>query len=189
MIKIASSVKIAFMFPADWETAFTYYSDIPRLVAHLPHIDLVPTENLVEGEYRLWYHTVELGRYHIHVYCDIRVELDRKKRKIILHPVQSFPPVPTKVTVNSTSTRGYYSSVGHFIAAGPDSTRIEYVLKMKASPPKPKGMRIVPGKIVDSVAHSVTTNRMKEIADGFIESSIQEFPLWRNEYAQQVEGR
>ncbi len=181
MIKIASSVKIAFMFPANRDTAFAYYSDIPRLVEHLKHIDLVPTENLVENEYRLWYHTVELGRYHIHVYCDIRVELDDKNHRILLLPIQSYPPVPTKVTVNSTSTRGYYSSEGFFIAAGPDSTRIEYTLKLQASPPKPKGMRLVPGKIVDSVAQNITTSRMKEIADGFIESSVQGFPLWRDE--------
>lgn len=179
MIKIASTVKIAFMFPADRDTAFQYYSDIPRLVDHLRHIDLVPTENLIENEYRLWYHTVELGRYHIHVYCDIRVELDHANQRILLQPIQSFPPVPTKVTVNSTSTRGYYSSEGLFVEAGPDSTRIEYSLKLEASPPKPKGMRYVPGKIVDSVAQNITSNRMKEIADGFIESSVQKFPLWR----------
>ncbi len=181
MIKIASSVKIAFMFPADRNTAFTYYSNIPRLVQHLKHIDLVPTESLVENEYRLWYHTVELGRYHIHVYCDVRVEYDYASHRIVLHPIQSFPPVPTKVAVNSTSTRGYYSSEGHFMDAGKDCTRIEYTLKMDASPPKPKGMRFVPGKIVDSVAQNITSNRMKEIADGFIESSVQGFPLWQEE--------
>lgn len=181
MIKIASSVKIAFLFPADWETAFSYFSDIPRLVTHLKHIDLVLTENLVEQEFRLWYHTVELGRYHIHVYCDIRVELDRETRRILLQPIQGYPPVPTKVTVNSTTTRGYYSSEGRFLAVGPDSTRIEYALNLQATPPKPKGMQLVPGRIVDKVAQNITSHRMREIADGFIESSVQGFPLWREQ--------
>ncbi|MCA9960785.1 MAG: hypothetical protein KC443_17215, partial [Anaerolineales bacterium] len=156
MIKIASSVKISFMFPADWQTAFAYYSDIPRLVEHLQYIDLVPIDTMPENEYRLCYHTVELGRYHIHVYCDIRVELDREEHTIRLLAVNSFPPVETNVTLNSTSTRGYYSSEGKFLAAGEDETRIEYVLQMKANPPRPKGMRLVPGKIVDSVAQNIT---------------------------------
>ncbi|MCA9934139.1 MAG: hypothetical protein KC415_09460, partial [Anaerolineales bacterium] len=106
MIKIASSVKISFNFPANWETAFQYYSDIPRLVTHLPHIRLVPMETAAENEYRLWYNTVELGRYHIHVYCDVCVELDWEQRIIRLLPIQNFPAIPTKVTVNATSTRG-----------------------------------------------------------------------------------
>ncbi len=184
MIKIASSVKIAFMFPADRDTAFAYYSDIPRLIGHLKHIDLVPTENASDDEFRLWYHTIELGRYHIHVYCDVRVELDPVNRVIFLHPIEGFPPVQTKVTINSTSTRGYYSSEGRFLEAGPDSTRIEYMLQLKATPPRPMGMQFVPGKIVDTVAQNITSNRMKEIAEGFIESSVQGFPLWRD-----VQGR
>ncbi|MBE2197718.1 MAG: hypothetical protein IAE79_03840 [Anaerolinea sp.] len=180
MIKIASNVKISFMFPADWETAFTYYSHIPRLVEHLPHIDLTPLETMAEGEYRLYYHTVELGRYHIHVYCDIQVELDWENHTIHLLAVNNFPPVETNVTINSTSTRGYYSSVGTFAAVGDDETRIEYTLQLKANPPRPKGMRLVPGKIVDMVTHNITTNRMKEIADGFIKNSLQSFPAWRD---------
>lgn len=179
MIKIASTVKLSYMFPADWETAFTYYSSIPRLVEHLQYIDLVPIETLADDEFRLCYHTVELGRYHIHVYCDIRVELDKENHTIRLLPVNNFPSVETNVTINSTSTRGYYSSEGVFTAAG-DETRIDYVLQMKANPPRPKGMRLIPGKLVDTVAHNITTNRMKEIAEGFITSSVQAFPEWRD---------
>lgn len=180
MIKIASSVKIAFMFPADIDTAFTYYSDIPKMVGHLRHIDLAPTETAQENEFRLWYHTTELGRYHIHVFCDVRLELDTKNHIIYLNPMQGFPPVETKVTLNSTTTRGYYSSEGRFFAAGQSNTRIEYTLQLKATPPKPKGMQLIPNKIVDSVAQNITTTRMREIADSFIESSVQEFPLWRD---------
>jgi hypothetical protein len=180
MIKIASSVKIAFMFPADIDTAFTYYSDIPRMVGHLKHIDLAPTESTPNDEFRLWYHTTKLGRSHVHVYCGVRLELDYKNRIIFLQPMEGFPPVQTKVTVNSTTTRGYYSSEGRFLVAGPDSTRIEYTLQLQATPPKPKGMQIVPGRIVDAVAQNITSTRMKEIAESFIDKSVQEFPLWRD---------
>lgn len=179
MIKIASSVKISFMFPAPWEVAYEYYSHIPRLVQYLRHIDLVPLDTLPDDQFRLWYHTTEVGRYHIHVYCDISVEMDREQRLIRLVPIQSFPPVETKVTINSTTTRGYYSSEGYFHEAG-DETRIEYLLSLDAKPPKPKGMRFVPGRIVDSVAQNITTNRMTEIAQGFIKNSIQSFPAWRD---------
>lgn len=182
MINISSSVKISFMFPADWETAFAYYRDIPRLVQHLKYIDLIPaSEGMADNEFRLCYHTVELGRYHIRVYCDIRVELDEQQRVIRLVPIKNFPPVNTKVTLNSTTTRGYYSSEGRFLPTG-DQTRIEYTLKMEAKPPSPKGMRFIPGRIVDTVAQNITTNRMKEIAEGFIDSSVQSFPQWLAEW-------
>jgi hypothetical protein len=178
MINISSSVNISFMFPADWETAFAYYSDIPRLVEHLRHIDLVPSaDETADNEFRLCYHTVELGRYHIHVFCDIRVELDKRQQTIRLLPIKNFPPVKTEVSLNSTTTRGYYSSEGRFLPTG-EQTRIEYILKLEAKPPRPKGMRFVPGRIVDTVAQNITTNRMKEIAEGFIENSVQSFPQW-----------
>lgn len=177
MIKIASSVKLSFMFPASWETAFEFYSDFPRMVEHLLHIDLVPTDSLTKSEYRLWYHTIELGRYHIHVFCDIRLELDPVNRTIEIVPIQNFPPIETKVTINSTATRGNFSSTGRFIPAG-DETRIEYILRLDAKPPKPKGMRFVPGRIVDGVAQNITSNRVKEIAEGFISHSVQAFPAW-----------
>ena len=143
---------------------------------------MVPVETFAKNEYRLWYNTVELGRYHIHVYCDVRMELDWDQRVIRLLPIQNFPAIPTKVTVNATSTRGYYSSEGRFFALDDEeATRIEYMLRMKATPPKPKGMKLIPGRLVDSVAQNITANRMKEVADGFIQSSVQGFPQWRDE--------
>ncbi|MCA9971918.1 MAG: DUF1997 domain-containing protein [Anaerolineales bacterium] len=187
MIKIASSAKLSFMFPADVDTAVAYYQDFARVVEFLQHIDLAPSESVTPDEYRLCYHTVELGRYHIHVYCDVRVEVDHDEHVIRLLPIQNFPPIKTEVTLNSTTTRGNYSSVGYFYAAGEGATRIEYELRMEASPPKPKGMRFVPGRIVDSVAQNITTTRIREIAQGFIENSLQAFPAWRDAYL--VDGR
>ena len=177
MIKIASSVKLSFMFPADWVTAFEYYSDLPRSISHLAHIDIVPSDVNSEDEFRLWYHTVELGRYHIHVFCDIRMEYLRDQKIIRMIPIKNFPPVETKVTVNSTTTRGYYRSEGKFYDAG-DQARIEYMFELQASPPKPKGMRLVPGKIVDKVTQNITKNRMSEIASDFISNSVSAYPEW-----------
>lgn len=188
MIKIASSAKLSFMFPADLNTALTYYRDFPRVVQFLAHIDLVPAESVTPDEFRLCYHTVEMGRYHIYVYCDVRVEVDRRENVIRLLPIQNFPPVKTEVTLNATTTRGYYSSEGYFFEAGADATRIEYTLRLEANPPKPKGMRFVPSRIVDGVAQNITTTRIKEIAQGFIDSSLQAFPAWRDAHGADGDG-
>lgn len=181
MIKIDSTVQFSFMFPADIATTFAYYSDMQRLVQHLKYIELVDSEPEAENEFRIYYNTVELGSYHIHVYCDVRMELDGKEA-IRLVPVENLPPIKTRVTLNSTTSRGYYASEAHFFSVG-DHTRVEYSLSMNAQPPRPKGMRFMPGKMVDVIAQNITTHRIKEIADAFIDSSIDQFPMWLAETA------
>lgn len=180
MIKIDSTVQFSFMFPAEITTAFTYYSDMHRLVKHLQHIELADLEPENEREYRLYYNTVELGSYHIHVYCDVRMELT-ENHTIHIVPIENHPPIKTKVTLNATTARGYYTSEARFFAAG-EQTRVEYTLSLNARPPRPKGMRFMPGKMVDKIAQDITNHRIKEIADGFIDSSIDAFPMWLAEY-------
>lgn len=171
------------MFPADCATTFSYYSDMHLLVQHLKYIELVDSEsNGSDYEYRLYYNTVELGTYHIHVYCDVRMDVSRPQYVIHLLPVENLPPIKTKVTLNSTTARGYYSSEAHFFEAG-DYTRVEYTLSMKAHPPRPKGMRFMPSSMVDKIAQNITDHRIKEIADEFIASSIDAFPEWLAETA------
>ncbi len=169
------------MFPADIATTFAYYSDMQRLAQHLKYIELVDSEPEAENEYRIYYNTVELGSYHIHVYCDIRMELYGEEM-IRLVPVENFPPIETKVSLNSTTARGYYASEARFFPAD-DHTRVEYSLSMHASPPRPKGMRFMPSKMVDKIAQNITNHRVKEIADSFIDSSIDQFPIWLAETA------
>lgn len=175
------------MFPADIATTFAYYSDMNRLVQYLKYIELAESEPENENEYRLYYNTVELGSYHIHVYCDVRMELEAGAI-IRLVPVQNSPPIKTKITLNSTTSRGQYTSEAKFIAAG-DQTRVEYALSMQAQPPRPKGMRFMPGKMVDRIAQNITTYRIKEIADSFIDDSIDQFPIWQAETAVQPPPR
>ena len=181
MIKIDSSVQFSFMFPADIATTFAYYSDMQRLIQHLKYMELVDLETENENEFRIYYNTVELGSYHIHVYSDIRMELD-SGMVIRLVPIENFPPIKTKVTLNATTARGHYASEAHFFPAG-DHTRVEYSLSMQASPPRPKGMRFMPGKMVDKIAQNITNHRIKEIADAFIDNSIDTFPIWLAETA------
>lgn len=181
MIKIDSQVQFSFMFPADIATTFAYYSNMQRLAQHLKYIELVDSEPEAENEYRIYYNTVELGSYHIHVYCDLRMELDGGEM-IRLVPVENLPPIKTKVTLNATTARGYYASEARFYPAG-DYTRVEYSLSLHANPPRPKGMRFMPGKMVDKIAQNITNHRVKEIANAFIDSSIDHFPIWQAETA------
>ena len=181
MIKINSSVQFSFMFPADIATTFAYYSDMQRLIQHLKYMELVDLETENENEFRIYYNTVELGSYHIHVFSDIRMELD-SEMVIRLIPIENFPPIKTKVTLNATTARGHYASEARFFPAG-DHTRVEYSLSMQASPPRPKGMRFMPGKMVDKIAQNITNHRIKEIADAFIDNSIDTFPIWLAETA------
>ncbi len=178
MIKIDSAVKFSFLFPADRQTAFHYYSDLYRLVSHLKFISI--SDAGPNQEFQLYYHTMELGAYHIHVYADIRLELNPADFTIKLLPIKRDPPIETAVTLNATTTRGYYASEAIFHEAGAE-TRIEYLLTMRARPPRPKGMRFMPKRMVNKIAQNITSHRVKEIAEHFIESSVDHFPEWRQE--------
>ncbi|MCZ7668900.1 MAG: DUF1997 domain-containing protein [Chloroflexi bacterium] len=178
MIKIAAKARFSFMFPADIKTAFEFYSDMERMVRYLMHIKII--DSLPECQYRLYYNTIELGTYHIHVYCDVQLQADLNKGCINIVSVENLPPIETEVTFNATTARGYYSSEAVFYDEG-DETRVEYTLIMQATPPRPKGMRFMPGKMVNKIATNITNHRMREIAENFIETSIADFPRWQVE--------
>jgi len=94
--------------------------------------------------------------------------------------VENLPPIETNVTINATTARGFYSSEAFFHEEG-DETLVEYTLALQAKPPRPKGMRFMPRKMVDKIANNITNHRMREIAENFIESSIADFPRWQTE--------
>lgn len=178
MIKIAAKARFSFMFPADRKTAFEFYSDMNRMADYLKHIELVDSDSA--SEFRLYYNTVELGTYHIHVYCDVRMDSRSDNYSISIVSVENLPPIETDVTINATTTRGFYSSEAFFHEEG-DETRVEYTLSLQATPPRPKGMRFMPRKMVDKIANNITNHRMREIAENFIESSIADFSRWQSE--------
>ena len=149
-----------------------------RLSNYLQHIEMV--NSLPDYQYRLYYKTVELGTYHIHVLCDVRMDIAPGYHTMRVVPVENLPPIETYVTFNATTTRGFYSSEAFFHDEG-DETRVEYTLAIQAKPPRPKGMRFMPGKMVDKIANNITNHRMREIAEYFIESSLADFPRWQAE--------
>jgi hypothetical protein len=184
MIKIAASARFSFLFPADRITTYEFYSDFSRLVNYLQHIELV--DSSPDYQYRLYYNTVELGTYHIHVYADVRMDLVPGHHTMRMVAIENLPPIETEVTFNATKTRGYYSSEAFFHDEGEQGTRVEYMLKMLAKPPRPMGMRFMPSKMVDKIANNITNHRMREIADYFIESSLADYPRWLTERQQQM---
>jgi hypothetical protein len=178
MIRIDSRVKFSFMFPAERALAYEYYSDMGRVVQHLKHMELV--DSGPDETHRMYYNTVELGTYHIHVFLDVRMDLSGGDQLMRILPAKREPAVKTTVSLNATTTRGYYSAEARFFDFG-EETRIEYDLKLRARPPRPKGMRLMPGRMVDKIARNITNHRMKEIAKGFIDDSVDAFPLWLDE--------
>lgn len=180
MIRIDSTVKFSFMFPAERALVYEYYSDMGRMIQHLKHMELVDSGQ--DQTFRMYYNTVELGTYHIHVYLDVRVDKSEADQILRILPTKREPVVKTNVTLNATTTRGYYTGEARFFDFG-EETRIEYELKLRARPPRPKGMRFMPRSMVDKIAKNITNHRMKEIANDFVDGSIDAFPLWLAERA------
>ena len=177
MIQVIGSTNLTFTFPAERSVAYEYYRNIPRLVSYLPHIQLVQTDG--ENHYRMLYNTIELNIYHIRIYCDVRVEFSLHEALLRIVPVERFPRVKPKSSLNSATTQGIYHSESRFYDEG-TQTRIEYTLHLEADLPTPAGLRLVPNGVVGMITDNITKRRIKEIAGGFITNSITAFPAWQD---------
>jgi hypothetical protein len=181
MIKVAGSYRRSFTFPAELPLAFTFYSDLGRILPYLPHIFLVQAYRY--DQFRMLYSTVELGMYHIRIFCDLQATLDEKRRTLFIKPLNDHPPVKSSAGPKSVAVQGVFSSKSLFHAVR-DETVIEYSLQLKANLPTPQGLRLMPSGMVNRLAHNITARRIREIADGFIERSIDAFPYWVEELKQ-----
>ena len=47
--------------------------------------------------------------------------------------------------------------------------------------PTPTALRFVPGMMVNRIAKSITSMRIREITEGFVERSVSAFPYWLDE--------
>lgn len=175
MIKVAGSIRRSFTFPAELPVAFAYYGDLGRLLPYLPHIFLVRTYRY--DRFRLLYSTVELGIYHVRIFCDLKAELDEQERVLRVKPLEVVSPVRADAGARSTTAQGAYASESVFRPVD-GMTVIDYSLQLQASLPTPHGLRFMPGYLVNRIAHNITRWRIREIADGFIERSIDAFPFW-----------
>ena len=177
MIRVAGSAHRSFLFPAERPLAYTYYADIGRALRHLPHICLAQTYG--PDHLRLLYQSTELGIYRIRIFADVQTVVEDGH---VLHvqPVDNLPPIQVGSGAQSMTAQGEFASQSVFRDLG-SQTEIEYTLRLQADLPKPGGLRVMPGLVVDSIARSITHTRIREIAAGFIARSVDAFPQWLEE--------
>ncbi len=181
MIEISGSVRKSFIFPAELPLTFAYYSDLGRVLTYLPHISLVRAYSY--NRFRVLYATTELSTYRIRIFCDLQADVDTRERALLIRPFDIVPPVKAQAGLRSATAQGYYTSRSVFSPYG-DQTRIEYDLQLYAHLPTPLGLRFMPTGVVNRLAQNITRWRIREIAEGFIERSIDAFPHWLAEIEQ-----
>jgi Protein of unknown function (DUF1997) len=172
MIHLTGSTQRSFIFPAERATAFAYYSDINRICPFLSHISVV--RNYSPGQYRLLYSAVEMGFYRVRIFCDIIMTLDTRGNRLLISPLQGFPPVRTINSLYSIDCQGVFSSESIFCAAG-DQTRVDYRINIQARFPAPVAIRIMPEHLLTNMAQNIMQWRIDEIVEGFIDRSTRTF--------------
>jgi hypothetical protein len=172
MISITGAAHRSFIFPADLPTTFEYYNDVGRVLHFLPHISIL--QQYTEHQYRMLYSAAELGIYQVRVICDMQAEPDRQAWALRISPLEGARAAQSEVGMYLLSGYGYFNSESLFFEEG-KATRIEYHLKLRANLPIPLGLRLVPRRVTQSIARSITQWRIDEIVAGFIERSIRVF--------------
>lgn len=175
MITLNGTIQRRFYFPADPLTTLVYFSDLSRVTYLLPHISVVETYS--SDKVRIRYQTVELGAYTINIVCDLESNVDIEKREIVIGPLDGCEEVQQEATLNATTGYGYYSSFAKLFPDD-DGTGIDYHFEFKAQLLRPRGLRMMPKRVVDRIAHSISLGRVEEIAEGFMENAIEAFSDW-----------
>lgn len=176
MITLNGTVHRQFFFPADPLTSMVYFSDLSRATFHLPHITLV--ETYTDNRVRIRYQTVEIGAYTINIYCDLELTVDVANKVIRIDPLAGCTPVENHATLNATSGYGFYTSTARLTPAEDDGTNIDYQFHFQSKLERPRGLRMMPRRIVDRIAQSISLGRVEEIADGFMENALDVFDDW-----------
>jgi hypothetical protein len=172
VIKITGSTRQAFSFPADAAAASDFYRDFSGILRYLPHIHLIRTYG--PDQFRVMYHTLELGVYRVRIYCDLQVRYDEANQTLHVGPLFNKLPVRSEATVHSLIAQGYFTSQSIFRSRD-DHTVVDYRLSLEARLPKPFGLMLMPDKVIEQIASNITDWRIHEIAGGFIKRSVQEY--------------
>lgn len=178
MITLDGSIERKFFFPSDPLTTMIYFSDLSRVVYYLPHISVVETYS--SNKVRIRYQTVELGAYTINIICDLELKVDVDGYVIQIDPLPDCEAVEVEATLNATTGYGYYTSTARLAPAN-DGTAIDYSFKFQSKLQRPRGLRMMPKRIVDRIAQSISLGRVEEIAEGFMQSATEAFAQWRAE--------
>lgn len=179
MITLNGTIQRRFYFPADPLTTLIYFSDLSRVTYLLPHIAVV--EAYAGDKVRIRYQTVELGAYTINIFCDLDSVVDLDKMEITIGPLADYQQVLQESTLNSTTGYGYYSSTAKLFPDD-DGTAIDYYFQFKSELLRPRGLRMMPKRVVDRIAQSISLGRVEEIAEGFMENALDAYDDW---YAEQ----
>ncbi len=172
MIKIAGTTRQTFSFPADVTTVSTFYRDFSSILHYLPHIQLVRAYG--PDQFRVMYHTLELGVYRVRIYCDLQVRYDEATQTLHVAPLLNKPSVRSKATVHSLTAQGYFTSRSIFRSRREHSL-VDYQLSLEAWLPKPFGLMLMPDGVIEQIASNITEWRIREIAGGFIARSLEEY--------------
>lgn len=173
MIRISGSTQRSFIFPADLDAAFEFYSEIGRILHYLPHISIVKKYD--EQSFRMLYRTAELSLYRVSIYCDLTAELDQENHCLRIMPYQTTTsPIHVKAGIYYLVSRGFFSSTSTFKPTQ-GGTQIDYELKLASDMPVPLAIQLMSDGIVDSLASNIMQKRMGEIIDGFIARSIRAY--------------
>lgn len=178
MITLNGIIQRKFYFPADPLTTLVYFSQLSRVAYLLPHINVA--EIYDDEKVRIRYQTVELGAYTINIFCDLKSSTDIQKQEIIIEPLDTYEMVNPSATLNSTTSHGYYSSSAKLYSEG-DGTGIDYHFQFQSDLPRPRGLRMMPKRVVDRIAQSISLGRVEEIAEGFMQNALDAFDDWRAE--------
>jgi hypothetical protein len=135
-------------------------------------------ESYTDSRVRIRYQTVELGAGGINIYCDLELPVDVSGYVIRIDPLAGCTPVDADATLNATTGYGYYTSVATLTPAEDDGTTIDYRFQFESKLQRPRGLRMMPKRIVDRIAQSISLGRVEEIAEGFMENAGDAFPDW-----------
>ncbi|MEJ2735981.1 MAG: hypothetical protein P8189_20845, partial [Anaerolineae bacterium] len=108
--------------------------------------------------FRLVYRSPELGVYDVRMFADVQTRLE-EGWVLRVAPLNNSSPLKDRADAHTTSTQGYFSSRSVFYDEGAQ-TRIEYHLKLRGDLPTPRGLRFMPGFMVDRIAATITGMRI-----------------------------
>ena len=175
MITLNGTIERRFYFPADPLMTLIYFSDLSRVTYLLPHITVVETYSA--DEVRIRYQTVELGAYTINIICDLDGCVNVESMEILIGPLAGSTDVAREATLNATTGYGYYTSSAKLFPED-GGTAIDYRFQFTSELLRPRGLRMMPKRVVDRIVQSISLGRVEEIAEGFMENAIEAFAAW-----------
>ena len=180
MINITGSITRTFILPSEPAPVLIFFDDIARVLEFVPHITLVHTYS--PNQLRTLYESEELGTYKIRIYSDLQIERNWDEYILDIYSAKIETAVPIEPEANMRETTGYglFSIQVKLFDLG-DQTRIEFTNKLHAELIRPKGMRLMPKRVVNRIAKGIAESRNREIADGFIENAIANYTAWLKE--------